>query len=546
MKTKIVVLVSLISCLTNISGLFAGEWIKKTTFYEGRNNSRSEITNEKTPESSREGLFMQRWTDANDTGVSMAAWVQNEKKSKVSDGEIYGNTSGQYIHQSYNWSEKNPPRTAFSCDWTEAFYVRNSGNCDNRSLFNNRGAVETGVVLRFEFTSGPGHIMNDYGVHLTAVAENRENKIQKSPKGNFGFGKKTELVEPYWDNEPDKRKSWDASVGDIISFSVGMDNGNYSNINARGYVSSDVTRAKLKENAKIAYAGIFHELSGFDLNLGQNISESIARYPSVKSELISNTAFGKLREIWIKTAQRSGLSAQSFFKVNSFLMRTQITNDIQTPDENLLTESIKHYLGQFGYTFQGENEEQACYYMAWLLAEAAVRPAVSSEDITNTRVSFESLIGKLSSVLNENAKEAIGDDNSSVIQDELNENLARVKGRLLYYFYELCDDQLFPAFKKPIDNEIEATIIKKFENEKILFNLLNNQIKTKPVNEFYKKWLSFYFDRVAERVVFWLVIETNKDEFRNPQYWGGMNYRARSSGNGLWPVEIYLTRIESK
>jgi hypothetical protein len=546
MRTKLIVPVSIVSLFTNIPGLFAGTWVKKTTFDEGRNYSRSEITNEKTPESSREGLFMRRWTDANDTGISMVAWAQTEKKSKISDGEIYGNTSGQYIHQSYNWSEKNPPRTAFSLDWTEAFYVRNSGNCDNRSLFNNKGAVETADVLHFCFMSGPDHIMNNYGVQLTAVAENRENKIAINPKGYYRFGIKTDSFEPYWDNKPDKGKSWDASVGDIISFSVGMDNGNYNNTNAKGYVSSAVAHAKLKDNAKSSYASIFHELSGFNMNMDQIISEKSVNYPSVRRELVNNPAFGQLRQVWVRVAQRSGLSPNSFFKVTSLLNRIQGTYDIQTPDESLLTDSIKRYLEQFAYTFQGEHEEQACYYMAWLLIEAAARDAITSEDKTNTRVSFENLIDRLISVLNENAKQAIGDANSSVIQEELKENLARVKGRLFYYFYELREDPLFPVFKKPIDKNIQAIIIKKFENEKILFNLLNNQIKSEPESEFYKKWLSFYFDRVAERVVFWLVIETNKDEFRNPQYWGGMHYRARSCKNGPWPVEIYLTRIQEE
>lgn len=542
MKTKLIAMISIISFF-NISGLFAaGIWVKKTTFDEGRNNSESEITNDKTPESSREGLFMQRWVDANDTGFCMAAWAKIEKKSKISESDIYGNTSGQNVYHSYNWSEGNVPRTAFSLDWTEAFFVRNSGDCDNRSLFNNKGESVTSEVLNFCFMSGPDHIMNDYGVHITTIAENRENKIQKSPKGNYGFGKKPGSNEPYWINKPDKGKSWDASDGDIISFSVGMDNYRSNNIIARGYVSNANIHIMLKEKAKSSYASIFHELSGFDMNMDGDIPDTQA-YLRQHDNIEDYEAYGKLSLVLHKAIDQSALSLKYPRKVADFLQQIHLRDNSQSLNENQVAESVTRYFEQFSYTFEEETKEQASYYLAWLLAEAAARPVNTSENITNTRISFENLIEKLENILNENAKQAIKNTNSTETQKELDENLAKVKGKLLYYYYELSNDLLFPAFKKPIDNDIETIILKKFENEKILYNLLNNQIKTESESDFYKKWLNFYFDRIAERVVFWLVIETNKDEFRNPKYWGGMHYKARSIRSGIWPIEIYLTRI---
>ncbi len=549
MKYKLIVLISIICFFTNSSVLHAGTWIKKTTFDEGSNNSKSEITNEKTPQSSTEGLYAQYWADENNLGVSITAWLRNDKDSVSSPKEIFGNISNGHIKHSYQWSERNPPLTAFSSEWTEAFYLQNKGDCDNRSLFNNKGEVNVDGILHFDFAGGPDDILDDdYGVKLTTNAENRENKTRKNPKGYLRFGEESKYSEPSWLNKPDKGKKWQAAAGDIISYAISTDNGWHGGISGniwfKGYGGVSVV-TKLKVKAKNAYASLFHEISGFDLKLDRIIPEPIVTHSEMRIPIGYPTTL-----IWNKAARKNGLDIKTIDQVNQFLANSGLSledrKESQEVDEKLLSKSIERYLKQFGDSFSGKNQEGACYCMAWLLAEAAARPVNISENIANTKVSFDNLIDKITLVLNDNAKQAIGDADSSEIQNELSENLARVKGKLLYYYYELSKDPLFPAFKKPIDNNVEAIILKKFENEKILFNLLNNQIKTEPTNEFYKKWMSFYFDRVAERVVFWLVVESNKDEFRNPQYWGGMHYKARSIRNGLWPIEIYLTRIQEE
>jgi hypothetical protein len=544
MKTKLIALVSIVSFITNIPELSAGTWIKKTISQAGKNKNPIGLTNEKTPESASEGLYTKYWADGNDIGFSITGWLQTRDKKSPSINEIRGGLFNASIIHEYQWSERHPARMAFSSNWTEVFYVQNKGNCDNSQLLNINGMSKAYARSAYNFASGPEHTMDNYTVYLTISAENRETKVKRSPDVKLlGTGEEYDLIRSKWDNKPDKKKSWEASGGDIVSFSVSMDNLTSDNIFSRGAIGSDI-HVKLQDNAKSSLAGIFQELSGFDLVMDGTISDTQA-YSIIPYTTANYNALKRIREIWYKASSKPNLSSHSSIRVGTFLNNLFLEFNSQSVDENILTESIKRYLEQFAYTFQGENEEQACYYMAWLLSEAAARPTITSEEMTNTRISFENLIDKLTSVLNENTKQAIGDANSPEIQEELNENLARVKGRLLYYFYELNADPLFPGFKRPIDYEVATVIIKKFKNEKILFNLLNNQVKDKPIEEFYAKWLSFYLDHVADRVVFWLVIETNKDEFRNPLYWGGMNYRARSCRNGLWPIEIYLTQIDN-
>ena len=542
MKTKLTALIVITSFFINISFLHAGTWTKDTEADSSRNNSESKITNDKTPESSNEGLYAKYWKNSNDIGLSMTGWLSRENKESLIDKKINGILADASIKQEFQWSERNPPRMVFSCGWTEVLYVQNNGNCDNGDLFNNKGMVKAQTHCTFNYDSGPENTIDTYHVSLSVSSENQENKVKRSPEVQLEMRKEDNLIEINWDNKPDKKKSWNASGGNIVSYSAGMDNLNSDNIYVWGAIGSSIN-LELQNNAKSSLSGIFQELSGFDLEM-DGIAPDTQAFHQIPYTMSNFNALKQIRQTWFKATSKSNLSSNSPIKVNMFLNNLFLEFNSQSFDEKLLSESIKRYIDQFAYTFQGENEDQACYYMAWLLAEAAAREPATSEDITNTKVTFDNLIDKLTNLLNENAKQAIGNADSPEIQEELNKNLAKVKGRLLYYYYELSEDPLFPLFKKPIDNDLEAEIVKKFENEKILFNLLNNQIKTEQESEFYKKWLSFYFDRIAERIVFWLVVESNKDIFRNPKYWGGMHYRARSLRNGLWPVEIYLTKIE--
>ena len=543
MKTKLIVLVSIMSFFMNISGLFAGTWIKKTEIKAGANENESEITNDRTPESSSEGLYAKNWADGNDVGISITGWLLTRDKIRPSINEIKCMFGGHAL-QEFQWSERNPPRMAFSCNWTEVLYVQNKGNCDNGQLFNNKGMAKASASSTFNLASGPEHTMDKYQINYNIYAENRENKVIRSPEAQVEKEKEDVSIGWNWDNKPDKKKSWEACGGNIVSFSVGMDNLTSDNILSYGGIGSDIT-VKLQNKAKSSLASVFQELSGFDLVMDGEITNTQVSISPFNQSIHYAPPYS-MREIWRTAARQSDLSSDSLSNVDDFLRRILVPSGTESLDEGLVTESIKRYLKQFGYTFQGERRDQACYYMAWLLAEAASKAVPSPDNNEKTRVSFETFTDKLINILDENAKQAIADTNSSKIQEELNENLARVKGSLMYYFYELREDPLFPLFKTPVDSNVAETVIGTFKNEKILFNLLNNQVKDRPVDDFYAKWLSFYFDRVAERAVFWLAIDTNKDKFRDPRYWGGMHYTAKSSGSGLWPMEIYLTRMNDK
>ena len=542
MKKKFLILsLSLIFPLS-ITESFAGTWLKKIEFDKGKNNSKSVITNDKTPETATEGLYLKKWVNENNIGLSLAVWLRNDKESISPKNEIFGNTSAGNIKNSYQWSERNPPLTLFSSEWTEVYYNQNKGDCDNRSLFNNKGKTEINSTMHFDFGSGPDDVLNDYYViRLTTTSENSENKIKKNPKGFLTTGK-NKSHEPVWLDKPDYGKSWHAAVGEIISFALSTDNGTSDNIWFKGY-GGITAEIKLKDKAKNVYASIFHEISGFEFELEENISDSAVLFRTSLIQREGMISGGKLLQFWDKTANHVEIDREQIRQIDMILPQIRWSVIVQTPDESIFSESLKRYYDQFRDSFQGEYKEEAGYFLAWLIAEAVQRPVLTSEAIIETRKSFEDLIDKLEYSLNEKAKEAIEKSDFFEMQEELNENIAQVRGRLLYYFYELRNDTLFPLFKKPIDGNIEDIILQKLEKEDILYNLLNRQIKTKPKKDFYSKWINFYFEHLPERIIFWLVIETNKNSFRKPQYWGGMHYRGKSCSNGVWPIEMYLKRI---
>ena len=164
MKTKLIVLVSIMSFFMNISGLFAGTWIKKTEIKAGANENESEITNDRTPESSSEGLYAKNWADGNDVGISITGWLLTRDKIRPSINEIKYMFGGHAL-QEFQWSERNPPRMAFSCNWTEVLYVQNKGNCDNGQLFNNKGMAKASASSTFNLASGPEHTMDKYQIN---------------------------------------------------------------------------------------------------------------------------------------------------------------------------------------------------------------------------------------------------------------------------------------------------------------------------------------------------------------------------------------------
>jgi len=531
------------------SGTLYGSWVKYTKYSKGKVEPERQ-----SPTACDEGVFSRHWADSNSAGASLAAWSRKQKDSFESRRRTDIHASGFYIQHGYNWSEeRNPPFTLFSCDWTEAFYVQNAGDCDNHLVFNGKGEAEAYAGLEFCFSGGPGgELASRYGVHVRTKAANQENKLSRNPSGEMKFGWEGDRLEGYWTDEPDRGKAWKAEAGGIISFSGGLDNCRdnllYDNLWVRAYLSTGQISVRTLEQAAYACGGIFDEITGFDVEIDEIRGESAETestygpYESRK-EPDEHQASTELKEAWMSTARSSGLGMETIDLVIRLLDEVLEPNECQKLDKGRLGGSLERYLKQFKHTFSGKYRLEACYWTAWLLAEAGKRAAVSGEDAEKARASFEALIEKAASVLESKAREAVGEANYPKVQQEVERNIGRATERLRGYFEELHDDVLFPAFKKPLGDKIEAEVLGRLREESTLDSLLKRQIRTTDEEEFYGKWLRFYFEHVPERVVFRVVVDTTKRNFRQHGYWGGMHHRANSCANGAWPIEMYLARI---
>ena len=546
MKTTAFILAAAVVFTASFSTSLARSWVKGTSYGEG-----DEKAEGKRDADAAEGIFSRRWVDANNLGLSCAAWSRAQKQSDTSGTKNQITAYDLHIKQRYDWQGRQPPLALFTCEWTETFYMENAGDCDNRSLFNGNGAADAFADIQFCICDGPDNgLQTRYGVNLRTAASNREKKISKNPQGQMKFGCIGGVgAEVNWQDRPDRGKDWHAVAGDIISFSAGMDNGHdglmCDNLWVRAYSGAQLC-AQTKGKAAHSYAGVFHQIAGFDLEIDEVLgerAETDSPYPPGRQPE-DYTASAELKQTWRSTARNSGLDVQKIRLVTRFLDQVPKPGDCQRLDRSRLARSITRYLQQFKHTFSGKYDEEACYWMAWLLAEAGKRPQTTAEDTEQARVSFEALIEKLANVLETKAIDAIGDANYPKYQTQVSINLVRTTDRLRDYFDQLHNDPLFPAIKKPLDDKIEAAVLDRLRTETILDSLLNRQMKTPPEKEFYQKWLKFYFDHVPERVVFWLVVHTNKRDFRKPRYWGGMHHRANSCGNGAWPIEMYLVGLD--
>ena len=545
-KSILVVAVILGGLISTSSG---SSWVKGTTYSHGQEEAQGI-----RDKNAAVGIFSRRWAGDDNAGVSCAAWSRATKDQHGSSNKPRINAYDLYIKQRYDWPGRNPPLALFTCNWTEAFYMENAGDCDNHSLFNGKGAADAYADIQCCISDGPDNgLQSRYGVNLRAAASNNEKQISENPNGRMNFGCmpgiRTDLS---WDDEPDHGKAWRAAAGDIISFSAGMDNGHNAsltdNLWVRAY-SGVRLEVQTQEKAARAYAGVFHQIADFNLKIDKVLAEPAGNnelyepYQPAK-EPDARAALAELRKTWRSTADSSGLPREQIALVINLLDEVLEPSACRKLDRNRLTGSISRYLEQFKHTFSGDYAEQACYWTAWLLAETAKRPAPTAQDIESARVSFEALINDLINVLEAKAREAIGDANYSKCQPAVNMSLTRAKDRLRDYLEQLHNDPLFPIFKKPLDYGTRQQVLGHLSNETILDSLLNRQMKTVPEEEFYKKWLEFYFDRVPARVVFRLVVVMTKPDIRKPEYWGGMHQRAKSCADSTWPIEMHLIKID--
>ncbi|MHC4060188.1 MAG: nucleoside triphosphate pyrophosphohydrolase family protein [Planctomycetota bacterium] len=545
MRTTVFVLAIVVVLATSGLPSFAESWVKRTRYDEGH-----EKTEGKRDADAAGGIFSRRWVDANNLGLSCAAWSRAQKQLDTSSSKPQITAYDLHVKQRYDWHGREPPPALFTCEWTETFYMENAGDCDNHSVFNGKGAADAYADTSLCFSDGPDNgLQTRYGVNLRTTASNREGKISKNPQGQMKFGCMGGIgAEVNWENRPDRGKAWQSAAGDIISFSAGMDNGHGGLISDNLWVkaySGARLRAQTQEKAAHSYASVFHELAGFDLKIDEVLGEQAETdrpYPPWRQPG-EYAAFTELKETWRKAAENSGLHVRKINMVINYLDRAVEPGDCQRLDQSRLAQSIGLYLEQFKDTFSGKYDAEACYWMAWLLAEAAKRPATTDKETEEARASFEALVEKVIEVLETKAQDAMGDANYAQYRTTVDIELARTEGRLRKYFDQLHNDALFPALKKPLDEKAEGEVLGRVRKDRILDSLLNRQMRRVSDEEFYQKWLRFYFDHIPERVVFWLVVQATKPDLRRAEYWGGMHHRASSCGEGAWPIEMYLIRI---
>lgn len=242
-----------------------------------------------------------------------------------------------------------------------------------------------------------------------------------------------------------------------------------------------------------------------------------------RNQITNNSDYKLLQRIWTDQAGKHGLDQKTIRLVCKLFRQVVEPNECRKIDRYALEKSIDRYLDQFELDFKRDRSENACYWMAWLLAQYAKRPDMTGEDVTAARLSFEALIDKMIDVIEPRLEGVIREADSQ----ELNEYSAMIRGRLLYYFYQLRDDPLFPIFKKPISSYTEQKVLERAKSG-FSFGKPNKR--------------ELYLSSISTALVYWVVICETRQEFKKPEYWGGMLPSASSDQKGVWPIEMYLRK----
>ena len=246
-----------------------------------------------------------------------------------------------------------------------------------------------------------------------------------------------------------------------------------------------------------------------------------------RNQITNNPEYQLLQGIWTDQAGKHGLDQKTIRLVCKLFRQVVESNECRKVDRYALEKSIDRYLDQFELDFKGKRSEGACYWMAFLLVQYVKSPVITGQDVTAARLSFESLIDKILNVIESNSKYAINRTDSLEFRQDLNQYCAIVKGRLLYYFYQLRNDPLFPLFKRPISSYTEQKVLERAGKEFVLGNWRDRE--------------SYFFD-MSTSLMFWMVSYETRQEFRKPEYWGGMLSSASSETKGIWPIRRYLRK----
>jgi hypothetical protein len=91
----------------------------------------------------------------------------------------------------------------------------------------------------------------------------------------------------------------------------------------------------------------------------------------------------------------------------------------------------------------------------------------------------------------------------------------------------LRNDPLFPLFKKPISSYAEQKVLERAGKEFVLGDWHNRES---------------YFFNMSTNIMFWFVSYETRQEFKKPEYWGGMLSSASSDQKGVWPIMMYLKK----
>ncbi len=280
-------------------------------------------------------------------------------------------------------------------------------------------------------------------------------------------------------------------------------------------------------------------------------------YPATNSNqterISSDSCYDLVQQIWIQKSNDYEVSNKT-----SNLVCELFRQIVEPPDckgnfeADELEKSIDRYLRQFKHTFNHERVgrkrvKRACYWMAWLLAQCATRPEISPEDVKKTRIWWRSFIDKIMQKLNEKARAALGSEKYEEYEPQVKQALDWTKKMLQFYFDELHEDPLFPIFKKPLSAYAEDKVFWHLKNESILANRLKKPIKPMVLEEeFYTNIIENYFKVMPKTIACQAVAYETMKEFKKPIYWGGMGPMASSTGEGVWPIEMYLEPIKTK
>ena len=257
---------------------------------------------------------------------------------------------------------------------------------------------------------------------------------------------------------------------------------------------------------------------------------------------------------WGEEARRAGLPDDAIASAASLAHEAtpMVADSLANEKAEQLRLSLRAYLSQFQGEFQRveygpgasfwerNRQEGTLYFTAWLIAQAAERPALSDAEAEECRRTFRVLVADVLTTVGDALREHLTAEEHLRYSAAIQKGLQQLSEQLAKEGDRLSTDLLYPGHKTTVSADQGAEVLshaRSFPRPKTK-DLRRRMTVT---DEVFLRTLDRYFDQISSNVLFDVTFVGIRRSLNRNAYWGYMKYRNGDmtvATHGPWPLRL--------